>query len=179
MTVKVLYADPPWKFGDALPGPKRGAKKHYKVLSLGEISNFELPKLDDNCWLFLWKVGAMPLEALTVIKSWGFVPKSEVVWVKTAAAAPAEGQSIRLRIGMGRSVRNCHEVCVVCTRGKPVRASAAVPSVFFAPRTEHSSKPEKMYEIIEELTGPMDPAERVELFARTRQPGWTSYGDEL
>ncbi len=30
----VLVADPPWRFGDKLPGEKRGASKHYSTLSL-------------------------------------------------------------------------------------------------------------------------------------------------
>jgi len=31
---RTIVADPPWPFGDKLPGPKRGAVKHYKGMSL-------------------------------------------------------------------------------------------------------------------------------------------------
>ena len=44
----VLCADPPWKFGDSLPGPKRGAQKHYDVMSVEDICRFELPPLADD-----------------------------------------------------------------------------------------------------------------------------------
>lgn len=158
----VLVADPPWRFGDKLPGPKRGASKHYRTLSLAEICTFDLPSLADDAWLFLWRVGAMSGEALAVVRAWGFNdPTSEIVWVKTDATGR------KLRIGMGRTVRNVHEVCLVCRRGKPARLNADVPSVLFAPRGEHSAKPDAFYAAVERLAaGPY-----VELFARRRRPG--------
>lgn len=165
---RVLVADPPWPFRDKLPGPGRGAIKHYRCMSLAEICTFALPPLAPDCWLFLWRVASMQLESLAVARAWGFDAKAELVWRKI-------GKSGRLRIGMGRTVRNAHETCLVCKRGRPERASASVPSVFDAPRTEHSAKPDRFYELVEEFSsGPY-----VELFARRQRPGWTCLGDEL
>lgn len=167
---RVLVADPPWRFGDKLPGPGRGAAKHYSTLSVAELCTFELPRIADDAMLFLWRVAAMPSEALAVCRAWGFVPKAEIVWVKTSSAG-------RLRIGMGRYVRNAHETCLVAARG---RASSlvrdhSVPSVLFAPRGRHSAKPDQFYELVERLAhGPYS-----ELFARRRRPGWQCFGDEL
>jgi N6-adenosine-specific RNA methylase IME4 len=178
---RVLCADPPWKFGDSLPGPKRGAVSHYRCLTVEEIAHFPLPPLANDCVLFLWRVGSMQLEALAVIEAWGFsMPKSELVWLKTT------DDGTRLRMGMGRSVRNCHEICLIAHRGKPKRLDAGVlsafgeegsgPEVFDAPRgPKHSTKPDKFYEIVERLY----PGPRVELFARRRRVGWTCLGDEL
>jgi N6-adenosine-specific RNA methylase IME4 len=167
---QVVSADPPWKFGDKLPGKGRGAEKHYPCLTLEELRWFPLPPIAADAWLFLWKVAAMPVEALAVVEAWGFTPKAEIVWVKTA-------KSGALRIGMGRSVRNAHESCIVATRGRPARASAAVPSVIHAPRGRHSEKPEEFFEAVERLTGPS--ARKCEMFARAERDGWFSMGNEL
>ncbi len=167
---RVLVADPPWKFSDDLPGSGRGAAKHYACMSLADLCTFPIPPLYDDAWLALWRVGAMQLEALAVARAWGFsLPTSEFVWVKTTNSGDG------LRLGMGRTVRNCHEVALICRRGRPARAAANVPSVIFAPRGVHSAKPDAFYEAVERLSdGPY-----VELFARTVRPGWMQYGDEL
>ena len=166
---RVLVADPPWKFGDKLPGPGRGAEKHYQTMTLAEICTFALPPLADDAWLFLWRVSAMPAEALAVVKAWGFVPKSEIVWRKTT------NDGTRLRIGMGRSVRLAHETAIIATRGKPERLDASIPSVFDAPRGRHSQKPELFYSIVERFArGP-----HTELFARRRRSGWDCRGLEV
>ena len=198
---RVVVADPPWSFADSLPGPKRGASKHYDTMSVDEIAGFELPPIADDAWLFLWRVASMTVEALWVARAWGFTPKSEIVWVKTLDDDPADTmypivaasresggivdvgtvaykaaeRARRLRIGMGRSVRNAHESCLVCKRGRPERRHADVPSVIFAKRRAHSEKPERFFTAVERLSdGPY-----LELFARRARPGWTTLGDEL
>jgi N6-adenosine-specific RNA methylase IME4 len=167
---RVLLADPPWAFDDALPGPKRGAESHYSCLSLEDIERFELPPLAKDCWLFLWRTGAHAREAFRVIDAWGFkYASSEIVWVKTTL------DNSRIRIGMGRAVRNAHEVCMIAKRGKPERLSASVPSVIMAPRLRHSEKPTAFYKAVERFAeGP-----RVELFARRTRPGWQCFGNEI
>lgn len=174
-----IVADPPWPFRDTLPGPGRGAAKHYDVMSQLDIVHY-LPgllsrerapvRVAADAWLFLWRVASQPEEAIEVVRLWGFRPKAEIVWVKIAGADPT-----RVRIGMGRTVRNCHETCIVATRGKPERLSASVPSVLLAPRGEHSAKPEAFRELVERLA----PGPYLELFARTRRKGWTCMGAEL
>jgi len=167
---RLVCADPPWGHNDQLPGKKRGASKFYDVMSVAEICAYPMPPVADDAVLLLWRVASMVPEALEVCRAWGFTPKSEIVWVKT----DAEGY---LAFGMGRYVRNCHESCVVATRG---RGPSCVQwrsgrSVFFAPRQEHSRKPDAFYELAENVfVGP-----RVELFARvpTRE-GWDLYGRE-
>lgn len=82
---------------------------------------------------------------------------------------------LRVRIGMGRQTRLAHETCLIAVRGRPPRLSAAVPSVFFGPRGQHSEKPRVFYERIEQLS----PGPYAELFARQEREGWDTYGDEL
>jgi N6-adenosine-specific RNA methylase IME4 len=166
---RVLLADPDWQFSDKLPGPGRGASKHYECSPVAEICAMPLPELDADCLLLLWRVAAMQQEALDVAKAWGFTVKSEIVWEKlTKHGKP--------HFGMGRYVRASHEVCLVATRGRVRVADRSIRSRFSAPVRRHSEKPDRIYEIAEALVpgGPY-----VELFARRRRDGWVQYGDEL
>lgn len=170
---RVLVADPPWKFGDKLPGGGRGAEKHYPCMSTEEIVRFQIPRVADDSLLFLWRVASMPWDALRVAKAWGFEPKSEIVWVKGSVK---DGELVP-RIGMGRYVRNCHETALVCSRGRglDVIANHGVPSVFVAPRGKHSAKPDEFRALVDKLChGPV-----AELFARTEWPGWDCFGNNV
>ena len=165
---RIVLADPPWQFKDRLPGPGRGAEKHYGCLSVAELCAFPLPPLADNCTLFLWRVASMQQEALDVMKAWCFNLKTEIVWLKRTASG-------KRHFGMGRIVRAEHEVCLVGTRGRPVTRSKSIRSTFEAATGRHSEKPAALYDLIEGLyAGPY-----VELFARHRRAGWTSLGDQL
>lgn len=210
----VLVVDPPWSFGDKLPGAGRGAAKHYGTLSPAEICAFPLPPLERDCVLFLWRVASQVREANAVISAWGFEPTGgELKWVKLTPASagcvlvrdplvseeefeaamaslPKAARKVverltgKMHFGMGRTVRNSDEVCVIARRGKPVIRGASERSVFFAPmptteegRARHSAKPQRFYDLVERITeGPI-----VELFARRHQPGprWTCFGNEL
>lgn len=167
---RVITADPAWKLGDSLPGPKRGAIKHYPTMTVEEICSFPLPPLEPDALLFLWRLASMPEEALQVVRAWGFVPKSEIVWVKKTSG----GQR---HFGMGRYVRAEHESCIIASRGRgnTLIRDKAVRSVFEAKAGRHSEKPAEFYALVERMVaGPY-----CELFARQLREGWTSYGDEL
>jgi len=166
-TFRVLVADPPWPFGDALPGKARGAKKHYRLMSLADIRAFPLPPLADNAVLFLWRVASMQEEALAVMRAWGFVPKTEIVWLKRTVRG-------KRWFGMGRTVRAEHETVLIGVRGKPKVRTHSIRSTFEAPAGRHSEKPEAFYALVEQLyAGPY-----VELFARRQRAGWTCLGDQ-
>ncbi len=171
---RVLCADVPWKFDDKLPGEKRGAERNYKCLSRRELMRFPLPPLADDCALFFWKVASMPQDALDVIDAWGFMPKSEIIWLKKTVHG-------NRWFGMGRTVRAEHETCIFATRGRPEVKNHSVRSTFVtdfeglsATAGRHSEKPEQFYQIVETLfDGPY-----VELFARRQRDGWVCLGDE-
>lgn len=201
---KTLIADPAWKFNDKLPGESRGAGNNYKVLTLDDICNIQIPEMQKDSWLFLWRVSSQVEEAYRVVRAWGFVPKSEIVWLKlTKNGLPW--------FGMGRSVRASHETCIIATRGSPKPAVRNIRSRFEAEepivrvpafdvwsddaaplelgtRFEakvpvdagndyiHSAKPPIFHSIVEQLTGE---GPRAELFARRYTPGWSCYGDQL
>jgi N6-adenosine-specific RNA methylase IME4 len=166
--IRVLVADPPWLFGDSLPGKTRGASKQYPCMSAPELMRFPLPPLADDAALFLWRVASMQQEALDVVKAWGFTVKSELVWQKLTRTG-------KKHFGMGRIVRATHETCLVATRGRMRPKLLNVRSTFDAPTGRHSEKPDAFFGIVESLfDGP-----RCELFARKRRAGWVQLGNEL
>jgi N6-adenosine-specific RNA methylase IME4 len=167
---RVLVADPPWWFADKLPGAGRGAAKHYATMTTPDICGFKLPPLHDDCWLFLWRPATHQIAAAHVAHSWGFRSSpGELIWRKMTT------DGSRLRIGMGRGFRNAHETCLVFKRGRPERLSKSLPSVFDAPRLEHSQKPDRFYELVDAFA----PGPIVELFARRQWRDWTCLGDEM
>jgi N6-adenosine-specific RNA methylase IME4 len=169
---QVVTADPPWKFGDHLPGPKRGASSHYATLSLDELKAFPLPPIAPDSLLFLWRVAAMPQEALDVCRAWDFTPKSELVWLKRTATG-------KRHMGMGHYVRAEHETCIVATRGRGIDLirSHSIRSTFEAPAGVHSAKPSEFYDLVRQLVDPS--ARKAELFARRPHPGFVAFGDQV
>jgi N6-adenosine-specific RNA methylase IME4 len=168
VSARVLCADPPWSFGDKLPGDSRGAEKNYAVMSVEDICKLALPPLAADAYLFLWRVSSQVEEAYRVVRAWGFVPKSEIVWEKlTKNGLPW--------FGMGRHVRASHETAVLAVRGKPKPRVRNIRSRFSAKAGDHSQKPEEFYDLVEQLCdGPY-----VELFARRQRLGWTCLGNQM
>jgi len=174
LPAQVLVADPPWKFGDKLPGESRGASQHYACLTIKELQAFTLPPLEDNAVLFMWRVSSMVPEAYSVVEAWGFTPKTELVWQKLTKHGLDH-------FGMGRYVRASHETCIIATRGRCFPQCLSVRSTFRAPVPRdkagavHSAKPEAFYQIVEELY----PGPYTELFARRLRNGWICLGNEV
>jgi N6-adenosine-specific RNA methylase IME4 len=136
-------------------------------MSVNELCRFRLPPLAPNCFLFLWRVSALVDDAYAVCRSWGFVPKTEIVWEKlTPKGNPW--------FGMGRYVRASHETAILAVRGKPEPLARNIRSRFSAPAGRHSEKPEAFFDLVEAIAaGPY-----LELFARRQRAGWTCLGDQ-
>lgn len=178
---KILYADPAWGFDDKLGD--RGAEANYPCMRWEDICMLELPPIAEDALLFLWSVSSMLPEAIAVAHAWGFKVSSQITWVKTKQNVVIEDwtqvQLDHLAFGMGRTVRMAHETCLVCTRGaySKLVKNHSVRSVLFAGRTDHSRKPDEMYDLIETVTGGEGPY--LEMFARRRRPGWVSWGHDV
>lgn len=181
-----METDNPWSF-DA-KGRQGGTRDRYQPMTVEQLKRYPLPPLDPDCRLFMWRVGALQQEALDVGKAWGFTQKAEIVWIKTTADGkliinvdgigndevvkgkdPAHGQLANISFGTGHQVRYSHETCLIFTRGNPLR-TAHFRSVFFAPIGEHSEKPAKFYDIVEQ----MSPPPRYRMFACEPRDGWMS-----
>jgi hypothetical protein len=88
----VIYADPEWRFEprSRSTGLDRSADNHYPTSSTDEIAMRPVDEIAaDDCVLFLWATAPMLPDALRVMAAWGFAYKSQIVWRKAAAPAPA------------------------------------------------------------------------------------------
>ena len=83
----IIYADPPWQFNNKKTGgsTKSGAASQYRVTSIEDLKRLDVASIAaDDAILIMWYVGAMPQEALDLVKSWGFTLKNMngFVWNK-------------------------------------------------------------------------------------------------
>ena len=193
----VILADPPWRFRtysakgrdrcpDGIPRAlqrQNRPERHYPTLQIDEIKALPVADLAaPDCVLFLWATDPMLPQALAVGAAWGFAYKTVAFyWAKLRREGSArhllhEQPAHKLfPIGTGYWTRPNPEQCLLFTRGKPKRVSAAVRKLIIAQRREHSRKPDETAERIEALVdGPY-----CELFARQTRGGWESWGDQL
>ena len=169
----IIYADPPWQYKVySKKGAGRSAESHYPTMSIEDIRALPVGELADrDCALFLWITFPMLLDALSVIKAWGFTYKTVAfAWVKQNKKANT------LFWGMGYWTRANVELCILATKGRPRRKSAGVHQVVLAPVEEHSKKPDIVRDKIVTLMGDLP---RIELFARQTPPGWDVWGNEV
>jgi site-specific DNA-methyltransferase (adenine-specific) len=165
----VIYADPPWRYSSKHHG-FGGAEDHYSTMALEDIKAIRVPASDD-CALFLWATMPLLQQAFEVIDGWGFKYKTTAFgWVKQNKSGAG------LVTGLGYWTRSNVEVCLLATRGRPRPKSHGVHSVVVAPRRRHSQKPDEVRDRIVELMGNVT---RLEMFARTRTPGWDVWGNEV
>lgn len=193
----VVVADPAWRFSTWSPkgrdrcpdGPLPRAKqrennpaRHYETMPLQDIKALPVGDLAaPDCVLLLWAVDPMLPQAFEVGVAWGFKFKTVgFYWNKLRRHGSRrhllhdEPDHKLFPMGTGYWTRPNPEQCLLFTRGKPRRISAAVRKLIIAPRREHSRKPDEMYARAEALAaGPY-----LELFSRQRRPGWTTWGNE-
>jgi len=163
----VIYADPEWRWE---AWSEKGldatsADNHYRTSMIEAIKARDVPSICyKDAVLFLWATVPMLPHALEVMDAWGFHYVSNFAWVKD-------------KHGTGYWSRNKHELLLIGTRGHipaPLEGTQW-DSVIEAPRSKHSEKPDKAYELIEHYF-PLLP--KVELNARKRRRGWDGWGDE-
>jgi N6-adenosine-specific RNA methylase IME4 len=167
-TYSVIYADPPWQYGDERHALERygPASRHYPSMTIAELCALDIQsRAHKNAVLFLWVTSPLLEESFAVIKAWGFQYKSSFVWDK-----------VKHNFGHYNSMR--HEFLLVCTRGSCLpQIKTLFDSVLSIERSaRHSEKPEEVRAMIDALY-PVGP--RLELFARKKVEGWERYGNEL
>ena len=164
---RVIYADPPWHYGDERSGGNHGgAVDHYNTMSINELKNMPLSSLtEDNAVLFLWATAPLLPEALELINAWGFKYKTNFIWDK-----------VKHNMGHYNSVR--HELLLIATNGSCTPDNVQLfDSVQSIERTDrHSEKPEEFRKIIDTL---YTYGNKLEMFARKQVEGWEVFGNEL
>lgn len=170
---RTIVADPPWEYDRVTGlGGKRAAADNYPTMTNAEIAALPVREMSEprGAHLYLWVTnprlfredddGLGPRDIMAV---WGFRYVTTLTWHKLGAP------------GMGWYFRGDTEHVLFGVRGKLAIAEAARESNHFAaPRTGHSTKPDRFYEIVERVS----PEPRLELFARRRRFGWDVWGNE-
>ncbi len=167
---RVVYADPPWSYGNAgVIGETDNyghVQRHYQSMAIAELCALGIKDIvDPDAVLFLWVTSPLLAECWPVITAWGFKYKASFVWDK-----------VKHNFGHYNSVR--HEFLLICTRGSCLpEAKTLHDSVVSIERSKtHSEKPEHFRILIDKL---YPHGKRIELFARTKQTGrWDVYGNE-
>lgn len=161
---RVIYADPPWSYGNNQPDYHTEQRDHYPVMPLRDICALPVEQLcEDNAVLFLWVTSPILEESFDVVRAWGFRYKATFIWDK-----------VKHNMGHYNSVR--HEFLLICTRGSGVpEVPRLFDSVVTQERSAHSAKPEVFYEIIETL---YPSGRKLEMFARSERVGWDGYGHQ-
>jgi N6-adenosine-specific RNA methylase IME4 len=169
---EALLIDPPWAYQTrSEKGMRRAAARHYRTMSLDELAALPVERIAaDRAVLFLWVTMPFLEHGLALLRRWGFSYSTVLQdWLKTNADGTPW-------MGTGHTVRANNELLLLARRGGGLpRIARDVPQALLAPRREHSRKPDEVYERIERLYGDV---RRIELFSRTRRPGWESWGDE-
>ena len=156
----VLLADPPWQY-DFSETSSRAIENQYPSMPLQQIKALRVAT-DENAVLFLWATAPKLREALEVLEAWGFSYRTNAVWDKE-------------KIGMGYWFRGQHELLLVGVKGEfsPPDTQARYSSVIREARTDHSRKPQCVYEMIETM---FPSGKYLELFARNKRERWQSWG---
>ena len=174
MTFSTVLADPPWQFNNRTGkvAPEHRRLSRYPTLTLDAISGLPLQEVvSDTAHLYLWVPNALLPEGLSVMRSWGFTYKTNIVWHKVRKDGGPDGR------GVGFYFRNTTEILLFGVKGPNARTLAPgrrQVNVMRTTKREHSRKPDEQYDIIESCSsGPY-----LELFARGSRPGWVGWGHE-
>lgn len=172
MTYRTLVIDPPWEYRRAGGlGSSRAAADNYSTMTNAEIAALPVGDMAaDGAHLYLWvtnpRLFAEDHDALgpvDMLRGWGFRYLTLLTWHKLGAP------------GMGWYFRGDTEHVLFGIRGAaPIPPRLRLSNHFAAARTVHSAKPDRFYEIVEQVS----PEPRLELFARRRRVGWDVWGNE-
>lgn len=171
-----ILIDPPWRFtnrtGKVAPEHKR--LRRYDTMTFDEIAALPVGACaQEKSHLYLWCPNALLYEALEIMKAWGFIYKTNLVWLKIRKDGGPDGR------GVGFYFRNVTELLLFGVKGS-LRTRAAgrrQVNLIAARKREHSRKPNELYKIIEACS----PGPYLELFAREQIPSlkWWQWGLEI
>lgn len=182
----LIYIDPPWNFETwSEKGQGKSPSQHYDVMDIEAIKSLPVAELAaENSYCAIWGVDPRLDEAFDVLKAYGFEYKTVLwYWIKLNRKAKWKLDIVNnwewikrtdIFKGMGRYTRCNPEVCIIGRKGTPPIKDHSIDKTIIEPVREHSRKPE-LHDKIERLfDGPY-----IELFSRSRRPGWTVWGNEV
>lgn len=172
---EIIYTDCPWAYDNN----GEYIRKEYTFSGAGQYPRMKLSELKalnvkdiaakDAC-LFMWGVYPQLPQVQPVMQAWGFQYVTVAfTWVKT-------NNGIGFPCGEGHWTLANPELLFLGRRGKVETATRGIHNLQFAPRLEHSEKPNLFRDLIVKLCGDLP---RIELFARKRVKGWDAWGLEV
>jgi N6-adenosine-specific RNA methylase IME4 len=173
---RVILMDAPTKFSS---GPNRNPNNHYPTMTIAKIAALPVGELahPDGCRLVMWMTWPHLHRVPELLAAWDFKYCTGRPWLKIW---PKEDGLLlypdSFAVGCGYEVRNTSEFQIIAKKGRPQRLDGAkLRGHIIAPRREHSRKPDVVRDELAALfQGP-----RCELFARSRHPGFDSWGNEI
>jgi len=191
---KTLVIDPPWKKSTGGVGNKTlQCSTHYQVQTRAEVIAtirdwMKLHKVAPEAHMYMWTVNSFQagadqgiLPALDVVEKLGFKPISLIPWVKSNVGSPTpygmrytEFCIFAVRYDKGKGKRTRYSGTPEIESVPNGRGLCSSKDFVFAPRREHSRKPDEFYKYVEERSrGPY-----LEMYSRTKRPGWSGVGNE-
>jgi mRNA (2'-O-methyladenosine-N6-)-methyltransferase len=167
----VISMDPPWQL--ASHQPTRGVAIAYQQLPDQLIEQLPIGKLQTNGFIFIWVINNKYAKAFELMQRWGYQYIDDITWVKQTV-------NRRMAKGHGYYLQHAKETCLVGRKGQdpPGCRYNVASDVIFSERRGQSQKPERIYEIIEEL---VPNGRYLEIFGRKNnlRDGWITIGNEL
>ena len=195
---RVILADPPWEYKrtrslkeidsiEKVSSIKKLCSRnlHYHTMTLKEMKSMRsfIDRISmEDSFLFMWSTCPQLIESLELMKAWGYKYKTiAFVWVKFKN--PEDGLMIKYpvpHLQLGSYTRSNVEYVLIGKKGKlkinrKDRGTISQVVCTYGKRPDHSKKPEEVQNRIEKLfDGPY-----IELFARRKRKGWTTWGNEV
>ena len=170
---RIILCDVPYKYDYQVEGsPNYPTLSEEDIINLKDKTGKPLREMfASDAIIFFWAPLPKLLEAQYILKEWGFIYKTAIVWSKEKDGKSQEGT--------GYYIRATCELLLIATKGKigiPIAKDRPL-GIIKAPRTKtHSQKPD----IVRRQIMKMYPNEKyLELFARESVNGWTSWGNQL
>ena len=163
----VVYADPPWNYGQKISTQKGAPQGQYALMPLADIKAMDVRSLaakDSICWM--WVPNCLIKAGIEVLEAWGFEFVTTVVWLKNSGA-PTQG-----------AVLPRHETILIGKRGAGLGKDAFTTissTAYYQPVGQHSQKPAHFAKMIEKL---YPKTAKVELFCRQPRKGWAVFGNQ-
>ena len=177
----VIYADPPWDYGGKMQFDKTSmnekfdpdkkvfissASFKYPTVTTEQLKELNVHDIStDNSLLFMWTTGPFLDQSIELGRHWGFEFRTVAfVWNKMVH-------------NPGKYTMSFCEFVLLFKRGKipEPRGARNIKQLVNIPRGEHSEKPLEVLRNIHEM---FPTQKKIELFARSREVGWNSWGLE-
>ena len=173
----VILTDPPWSY-TGQQDKWGAAAKFYDTMDDEDIFSLDMKsRMAYQSIVFIWATCPKLHVAMRAIERWDLHYRGVAfVWIKTKQdGTPIGAQGVRPSI-----VKPLTELVLVASNvenGRPLKLyDESICQTVFAPKQDHSHKPDEVQERIEQM---YPDATRLEMFARRQRDGWDAWGHEV